>query len=494
MASFEGCSRSQRPARHDVSDPASKHGPMMLRIVDELIFSLRREGFSIAIPQAVDVARVVALVGFEDRARLRDAVASVVVDRHAERARFDVAFDRFFAPDRARPDELFARLRERGFAVHEVDALRQILVAAAESSGLGDSQGLVALTGTEGELDRLLDAAGIRRALAPMTSAAQAGFFAHRVLERLEMPKLASATRRIRDALREALGEERGSALAAVIAEELERVRRRVRDHVERTAQRRNQGPRGDDGPSRTAFATLSEAELDRVRRAVRRLAERLRGAERVRRRRALRGRIDVRRTLRRSFATGGVPLAPARQVKRRDKPRLWVLCDVSDSVRTTSTFMLEFVYAVQELFAATRSFVFVSELGETTDLFAREPVGRALAEAYGGSVVSSAHDSNYGRVLRSFEARYARSIDRRSTIVILGDGRTNYHADASDVVGRLRDRAGAVLWICPESPSAWGTGDSAMPRYAAACTKVLLARSAEELEIAAREVVARRK
>jgi hypothetical protein len=83
--------------------------------------------------------------------------------------------------------------------------------------------------------------------------------------------------------------------------------------------------------------------------------------------------------------------------------------------------------------------------------------------------------------------------VDRRTTIVILGDGRTNYFADEAEVIGRLRERARAVLWLCPEGQGTWGTGDSAMLRYAAAATKVLVARTAKELEAAAREVVARR-
>jgi uncharacterized protein with von Willebrand factor type A (vWA) domain len=225
----------------------------------------------------------------------------------------------------------------------------------------------------------------------------------------------------------------------------------------------------------------------------VRGLADRLRGAERVRRRRALRGRIDPRATLRQSLRTGGVPFRPARRRRRRDKPRLVVLCDVSDSVRAASLFLLELVHAAQDLFAGTRSFVFVSELGETTRLFADHPPDTALARIYGGGVVSLAHNSNYGRALAAFEGRVGRQVDRRTTVVILGDGRANYLADGADVVGRLRERARAVLWVCPEAPGSWGSGDSAMPRYAAAVTRVLVARNAKELEIAAREVAARR-
>jgi uncharacterized protein with von Willebrand factor type A (vWA) domain len=123
---------------------------------------------------------------------------------------------------------------------------------------------------------------------------------------------------------------------------------------------------------------------------------------------------------------TGGVPFAPARRARRRDRPRLLLLCDVSDSVRAAARFMLEFVHAAHELFDRTRSFVFVSELGETTGLFAREPASVALGHAYGGSVVSVHDNSNYGRVLSEFERLHLGEIDRRTTVAILGDGRTN--------------------------------------------------------------------
>ena len=268
-----------------------------------------------------------------------------------------------------------------------------------------------------------------------------------------------------------------------------------MRLHVERTVAERLAEP--DAGSRRradsVAFAGLTEAERSDVRRAIRGLAERLRGAERVRRRRALRGRIDPHRTLRLSLRTGGVPFQPARRRRRRDKPRLIVLCDVSDSVRAASLFMLEFVHAAQELFAGTRSFVFVSELAETTRLFADHPPDAALARIYGGAVVSLAHNSNYGRVLAAFEERVGRVIDRRTTIVVLGDGRTNYLADGADVIARLRERARSLLWLCPEGPGSWGSGDSAMLRYAPASSRVLVARTAKELEKAAREVAARR-
>lgn len=467
----------------------------MLEVVDGLLWALRREGFAISTAQAIDVTRVCALVGFGDRATLRDAIAAVVVDRAADRARYEASFDRFFTPGAAHVGDLFARLRDRGFSDRELSALRDLLEAAAERSGAtGDALAFRALAGAEGELDQLLRTAGVARALGPMTSALQAGFFAQRVMAELGVPAVAGALRRIRDALREALGDARGEALAEALTAEVEQMRRRVREHVTATQRRAEQADEeGGGGRMDTPFAALSEAEIEEVRRAVRRLSERLSGSARVRRRRARRGRIDPHRTLRLSLRTGGVPFQPARRVRRRDRPRLVLLCDVSESVRLASRFLLEFVGAAQELFERTRSFVFVSDLGEVTALFDELTAAQALARIYGGAVVSRAHNSNYGRALRAFEARHGREVDRRTTIVILGDGRTNYFPDEAEVVRRLRDRSRALLWLCPEGPGSWGIGDSAMPRYAAAATRVLVARTGRELEAAAREVVARR-
>jgi uncharacterized protein with von Willebrand factor type A (vWA) domain len=178
--------------------------------------------------------------------------------------------------------------------------------------------------------------------------------------------------------------------------------------------------------------------------------------------------------------------------MRHRDRPKVVLLCDVSDSVRATAAFLLEFTYAAQELFARARSFVFISELGETTDLFEQASVRKAIAQAWGG-VVRSGDNSNYGRVLREFEARYARQLDRRTTVVILGDGRTNYLDPAAEVLARLRERCRALLWLCTEPRGQWAQGDSAMPLYAPHCTAVLEVRNAADLEVAARALVRRR-
>ena len=250
------------------------------------------------------------------------------------------------------------------------------------------------------------------------------------------------------------------------------------------------------EGPcSDRPLALLDAQERAEVRRAVRELAFKLRGAARVRKRHARRGRIDPHRTLRRTLHTFGVPMSPAHVRRRRDKPKLVLLCDVSDSVRDVSALMLELVYSAHELFESTRSFVFVSEVGETTALFRNaQPATRPSRAAHGGGVVPVTGNSNYGRAFRAFVDRYRGAIDRRTTVVVLGDGRTNYLDPGLDALERIRSRSRRLVWICPDARERWAEGDSAMLRYAEICapTSTRCVRCAN-LERAARALTARR-
>lgn len=464
----------------------------LTRLVDELLFRLRREGLAIAPSQAIDVLRAIAAVGWDDRGKVRDAIACVVVQRQRDRGRFDGCFDRFFATDGGPRGSLFERLAAQGFAPHELDALRELLAAMART-GVEGANTLGELTDRGATIDRLLGLAGVTQTLSSMQSPLQVGFYTHRVVAELGVGDARKALGGLRSRLADALGRERADALADAIASALAAVEDDARAFVADTLARRDAENEGQPRLATTPFAALSDREIEEVRAAVQRFAERLRGGERVRRRRAKQGRIDVHATMRRSLASFGVPFVLRRKRRRRDKPELFLLCDVSDSVRAAAAFMLELAYAAQELFDRTRSFVFVSDLGETTKLFERMPIRAAIAHAYSGSVVSVAHNSNYGRALRSFEAQHLADVSRRSTVVVLGDGRTNYQDEGLDALDRIRERARAVLWLCPEPRSRWGIGDSAMARYAARCTRALEVATAHDLDGAARLLVTAR-
>jgi uncharacterized protein with von Willebrand factor type A (vWA) domain len=467
----------------------------LLRVLDELLWALRREGFDISTAQAIDAARAVAAVGIERRSDVCDALAAVVVQRAHDRERFDAAFGRFFATDAAsdRARSLWERLSARGFGDGEIDALRA-LIAELAAGGTGDVASLGMLLDRGPDLDRALALGGALRRL-DASSGPQLGFLTHRLLSQIGSGAARRALALLRSLLVDAIGA-RGDALADALVQELERTEQDVRGHVRQRhdAQLAEvDRQRSERRLATTPFAALTDAEIEDVRRAVRRFAERLRGGARVRARRgALHGRIDPHRTLRRALRTGGVPFDIVRKQRRRDRPKIVLLCDVSDSVRAAACFLLEFTYAVQDLFDQAKTFVFVSDLGETTQLFTREPVRVAIARAWAGGVVPAGDNSNYGRALRTFEAQHARELDRRTTVVVLGDGRTNFHDPAADVLDRVRERSRALLWLCPEPRGTWGQGDSAMTVYAPKCTAVYEVRCAADLEQAARRLIAR--
>jgi uncharacterized protein with von Willebrand factor type A (vWA) domain len=158
------------------------------------------------------------------------------------------------------------------------------------------------------------------------------------------------------------------------------------------------------------------------------------------------------------------------------------VLCDISDSVRNVSRFMLHFAYSLQDRFAKVRSFVFVSDLGETTELFASHEIGRAVELAYGGAVINVYANSNFGRAFRVFRERYLDAVTKRTTVIVIGDGRNNYHAPEAWALADVHARARAVLWLNPEPRLSWAFGDSAMRAYEPHCDRVEVVNSLASL------------
>ncbi len=468
----------------------------LLGLFDELVWVLRREGFPVSIAQAIDVARAVDAVGLERMAEVREAVAAVVLQRSLDRPRFDAAFDAFFAVDDLlnRRQTLSVRLSTAGFSEAEIEAGWALVDARLAVDDDSESlSSLRTLLERGAALDRLLALAGTARSI-DAHSGSQLGFRTHRLLALLGVGPARHALADLRTLLGQALGG-RGLALADALAQELGRSEEEVRAHVRASYEARvrdRERAQKERRLNTTPFGELTGAGIEEVRRGVRRLAERLRGAARVRSKRAARTRIDPHRTLRSALRSGGVPFRLMRKPRRTRGPKVVILCDVSDSVREAAAFFLEFTYAAQELFARARSFVFVSKLGEVTELLAHASVEDAITRACQGILVRCGESSNYGRVFGELEARYFRDTDRRTTVIILGDGRTNYHPPHADVLERLRLRSRTVLWLCPEPPGKWGQGDSAMGLYAPACTAVYEVSCAEDLERVARLLVGR--
>ena len=268
----------------------------------------------------------------------------------------------------------------------------------------------------------------------------------------------------------------------------MRKVEDEARREVKRQAEARIRKPTG--GVVDKPLHQLSQAEVNQMESAVKTLAEKLK-ARLIRKARSKRkGTLNVRRTLRRNLPWGGVPMVPQFRARRPERPEVVVLCDVSDSVRNASRMMLLFTYTLQSLFVRVRSVVFVSDVGDVTQYFKEQEVDKAIDLATMGQAVSLTANSNYGRALAMFTRDQLGSITRRTTVMIIGDGRNNYNANNAWALKDLKQKCKRLLWICPEDRPNWGFGDSEMLTYSKECHQTVVVNSVADLSRIAEQLV----
>ncbi|MET7275856.1 VWA domain-containing protein [Streptomyces flaveolus] len=420
-----------------------------------LVSALRAHGVRIGTGESVDAARAVEALGLADRELLREGLAATLLHSPGQRRVFDPVFDLYFPRRAGGPESAPAgrdELRDRiaaALAAGDRALLERLAAeAVAEFGGYGSP-------GSPG-------------------SAGSDGWSSHQTLDRLRPQTLLA---RVRDDVR-ARGD--GTGFADRLLED--EIRRRIEDFrqmVASEARRRVAERRGRDEIARRAVATtpdrvdfllLGKDRLTELRRTVQPLARKLATRLAARRRRASRGSIDLRRTLRGSLSTGGVPMRPVLRRRRPVRPELVLLCDVSGSVAGFSDFTMLLVQALHDQFGKVRVFAFVNRVDEVTGLLvhgAADPEGlgarigeRATLTAWHGS-------SDYGVALGEFTERYGDAVGPRTTVFVLGDARTNMGDPNLAAVREIAGRARRVYWLNPEQRSRWGTGDSAAPEYA---------------------------
>lgn len=237
--------------------------------------------------------------------------------------------------------------------------------------------------------------------------------------------------------------------------------------------------------------AWLRETERAELEDSLRRLARSLHGALTHRRRIAAAGRVDPGHTMRRNMRFDGVPFMPVTIRRAEDRPRLVVLADVSLSVRATARFTLNLVHGLQDLFTQVRSFAFVAHVAETTELFRDYSSERALGLIFGGDVIDVDANSDFGSVFGEFLAEHSSAVTRRTTVVILGDGRNNGKDPNLAAFEEITRRARETVWLTPEPRYSWGLGSCDLPAYAEFCDRVRVVRDLSGLEHAAAEFAA---
>jgi uncharacterized protein with von Willebrand factor type A (vWA) domain len=440
------------PSRQSLALPDRAPGGLageLLAFADDL----RAEGVAVGTSEILDAFAALEHVPWGRQLDFKEAIAASLAKSAEDRRVFELVFDRFFF--RASEAEA-ARRRisetegaEDGPAELNLDTLRQQIAAAlrdGSDAALRDLARLAIAAFGQGEGSGVLgvDVQRIRRALGL------------RVEPQPELPP--------DDPRREGLPREQLRRFEAHLRRELERAT------IERTA---SLPPKRPLNELERGLPTGPIQDLAAVHRVVAQLKRRLATQGHELRGRKRHAHVDVRRTMRASLQTGGVPVVLKYRPNRPRRPEILVLCDVSTSVTSASTFFLSVLHALHDAFRKLRSFVFIERISEVTEVFERERDFRAASEAISrdAGVADISGYTDYGRVWEEFLSLVVDELHPRATVIVLGDARTNGRPPRDDVFAAIAARAGRTFWLNPEPRLYWNYGDSVIAAYERHCT-----------------------
>lgn len=476
-------------------------------VLTNFIRALRNADVRVSTSETLDAFNVVQLIGYENRATLKQALSLVLPKTLAEKTAFDACFDRFFArrPSKAltRESEALQDGESSGQSSEgtssEGNALGQ---DAAEADGSGSSissqangadgtaaaddenyaaatpdvaaaaasspLGRLLMRGSIMEVEVEIHAAGEQVGVQRIEVFTQKGVYTQRILEAMGNTSLQQEIAAL------AQSPEAGHRqLGAELNRRRDWLREMVRGYVEQqfllhadvTGRRLR-----EDLLKNVRLASIDARHHRLVQDVVRRMARRLVAAYSRRRKVLHRGQLHLPRTLRHNMKYDDAIFELKWKSTRVSRPRVFAICDVSGSVANYAAFMLMFLYSLDEVLSKVRSFAFSSDLGEVSDLFQQYPIDNAMAltlHEYGNGA------TDYGRALADFSRLCLDEIDKQTTIIILGDGRNNFGDSRLDLMKQLYDRCQRLIWLNPEPRSIWNTGDSEMRHFAPYCHQV---------------------
>ncbi|WP_051178260.1 vWA domain-containing protein [Nocardia concava] len=449
-----------------VPGPTAEHG-LQGHLVG-FVEALRGRGIPVGPSETVDAGQVLTVLDLMDREALREGLACALLRRTTQRSTFDGMFDLWFPAalgERVGAAEVELPMRPDGMV--DILELRKMLAELLIQDPSGEqAQQLQAL------------AAQMVEQMGQYQAAGGPSFSAYQTLKDLQPELLVS---KILAGLAQGM-DNAGFDPSGFDAEVARRTaRQRIKDFrgtVEAETRRRVAERIGRDrvatyGVARQAedadFLRISQTELDELRRSSQRLARVLASRLAARRRRSRRGEIDLRKTMRKSMSTGGVPVNLVTRKPRPGRPDLVLLCDISGSVAGFSSFTMLLVNALREQFSRVRIFAFVDQTDEVTQLFdSKTPLDQLTRRIFTESkVVGIEGHSDYGSALEGLAANFPDAVTSRTSLLILGDARTNYRDPALETLRQLVGTAKHAYWLNPEAEKMWGTGDSAATKYA---------------------------
>lgn len=407
----------------------------MERIVTRFVAELRREGLRVSPGESLDAVCALAYGGLSGREAVRSLLRLTLVKKVHDIPVFDQIFERFFSnypsgmgvdPNELVHDALLTLESERMLGTNP-EMINDNMSLAMVEAGLSpeDLKDLASLKDID--FDEL-DGSEMQIRLKNYRGALEAS-----------RPSMRMPTNPVTMAFRDPVGQERDMTFSAQEIEEME-------DAVARM--------------------------LLRLRKDIRRVKNM-----------ENRGKIHVVRTIQKNYRNGMVPFLLALRRKRKQKPRLVVLCDVSFSVSHAAQFMLLLLHTLHNRLMDVRSFIFNAEVAEITEMLTNVPINTMLENIDSGTLVDLDENSDYGKVLFQFKEKFLDNLRGRPAVIFLGDARNNYNEETNEeILEELREKAGYMLWLTPEDRSLWKRGDCLIDTYGAYCDKVEVVKSVEEL------------
>ena len=468
----------------------------LLELLNGFIVELRSAGLPVSLTENLDAVEAVKHIPIEDRETFKYALAGTLVKNHSHWRAFETVFEVYFSLRGQEYELVDGEWESDDTATGEENQQEgQVPGQGGSQEGLTQEQLAEMLFQALAKQDRNLMRTVARQSVqrfAGMEPGRPVGgtYYLYRTLRNLNLEEVLdrlltssadsdSESDFLEERLRKDEYEHRIEELKKEIEAEIRR--RLVADRGVEAMAKTLRKPLPED----VDFMHASREEMVALRRAIWPLTRKLAVRLARKRRHGRKGPLDFRRTVRHSLSYGGVPAEPKFKYPKPSKPEIMVIADISGSVAAFARFTLHLVYALNNQFSRVRSFVFIDGLDEVTDFFENvdditEAIHRVNTEA---DVIWVDGHSDYGHAFEIFEEKFAKDIGPKTTVIILGDARNNYHASQSWVIKNIEDKARKVFWLNPEPRSYWDTGDSIVGEYSDFCNGTFEVRNLKQLE-----------
>jgi len=435
----------------------------MQRTLEDFLRALRAMDVNVSPAEAIDAHRAVAEVGYGDRTLLKDALCITLAKSEEEVSRFDAAFDTFFTREEFKGGQ---------------PARTPIAAGGEPDQATGSALADTLLANDDAGLAQAMERAAAEVRASDIRLNTQRSLLTRRILDEMGLRELEALITQLRGR-----GGPRNEALAGQLAER----RAALFEEANRFVERQSALYASETG-RRMREAILSQQKLTSIEpedakameAVVRRMAKRLASKYARKRHRARKGKLDVRKTIRRSMGYGGVPFEIAWKTETIEKPKIVVICDVSRSVAAAAQFLLLFLYCLNEVVERLDAYAFSDRMVSVNDLLDDEHVDDAVVLILKRI---GFRPTDYGRALADFADKEIDKLDRHTTVIILGDGRTNYVNPRLDLMKMIAERSRAVIWLNPEPETYWNQGDSKMDAYRRFCHVAKTCNTLSQLE-----------